>query len=262
MQEELKVALIQSDLAWENPEKNRNYFAEKINSISQTVDVFMLPEMFTSGFTMHPELVAETMNGLTVSWMKDLANKTGAAITGSMVIKANGYYHNRLLFVEPNGKIWHYDKRHTFTLAGEDKIYKAGDEKVIITYKGWKICPMICYDLRFPVWARNTDLYDILFYVANWPKPRIDAWDALLKARAIENMSYCIGINRVGKDDVDISYAGSSATYDVLGRKLTDIPLNKEHIEIVTLQKNHVRHYRRQLKFLEDRDVFNIMLKE
>ncbi len=258
-QKDLKIALIQTDLVWENPEENRFNFTEKINSISEDVDVIILAEMFTSGFTMHPEVVAETMNGITVSWMKDLAKKTNAAITGSIVIQEETNYYNRLLFVEPSGKIWSYDKRHTFTLAGEDKVYKAGNKKIIIDYKGWKICPMICYDLRFPVWARNTDNYDVLIYVANWPVTRIDAWDTLLKARAIENMSYCIGVNRIGIDGIDVKYCGSSAVYDVLGKKLTDLSLNKEAIQIVTLNKNHIKKYRNALKFLDDRDEFTYL---
>ncbi len=258
MQEEVKVALVQTDLVWENPEQNRINLENKIKSISESVDIVMLPEMFTSGFTMKPKKVAESMDGATVLWMQNLASSSGVAITGSIVIKGNNNHYNRLLFVEPNGKIWHYDKRHLFTLAGEDKVYASGKSKVIIEYRSWKICPMVCYDLRFPVWARNAELYDLIFYVANWPKPRIDAWNALLKARAIENMSYAIGVNRVGKDGAHIEYSGSSAAYDVLGKQISSIPLNKEEIEIVTLSKKHLKSYRSKLKFLDDRDYFSI----
>ncbi|MFS4484282.1 amidohydrolase [Hyunsoonleella sp. 2307UL5-6] len=259
MQDDLKIALIQSDLVWENPEQNRLNFTKKINTISHSVDVIILPEMFTSGFTMHPKDVAETMDGITVSWMKNMASKINAAITGSIVIKHGENYFNRLLFVTPTGEIMYYDKRHTFTLAGEDKVYTAGSKKIVITYKGWKICPLICYDLRFPVWARNTEGYDVLIYVANWPKPRIDAWNALLKARAIENMSYCIGVNRVGLDAENNTYNGCSAVYDVLGEKLTDLQLNQEDIQMVNLSKNHINIYRNTLKFLEDRDDFSLL---
>lgn len=259
MQEALKIALIQTDLVWENPEQNRLNFTEKLETLDETIDVIVLPEMFTSGFTMNAKSVAETMDGTTVSWMIDLAKTKQIAIAGSIVIFENGKYYNRFLFIEPSGKLSYYDKRHTFTLAGEDKVYTAGKERVIIDYKGWKICPLICYDLRFPVWARNTDNYDILIYVANWPVPRIDAWDTLLKARAIENMSYCIGVNRIGVDGMDVKYCGSSAVYDVLGKKLTDIPLNKETIEVVTLRKNHIGKYRNALKFLDDKDDFNLL---
>ncbi|PQV51609.1 putative amidohydrolase [Jejuia pallidilutea] len=259
MQEALKIALIQSDLVWENPEQNQQNFIKKINAVAEKVDIIVLPEMFTSGFTMNAKAVAETMEGTTVSWMLDLAKTKQAAIAGSMVVIENDNYYNRFLFAEPSGKLSYYDKRHTFTLAGEHKVYKAGNKKIIIHYRGWKICPLICYDLRFPVWARNTEDYDVLLYVANWPKPRINAWDTLLKARAIENMSYCIGVNRIGVDGVNVEYNGSSACYDVLGKKITNMPLNKDAVEIVALSKNHIRKYRNALKFLDDKDGFNLL---
>lgn len=258
MAEQLKIALVQSDLVWEVPELNRKNLLSKIEVISEQVDVIILPEMFTTGFTMHTKEVAETMQGKTVEWMKMIALKYNTAITGSIIISENNTYYNRLLFVEPSGKITIYNKRHTFTLVGEDKVFTAGTEKVIIAYKGWKICPQICYDLRFPVWARNTEDYDVLMYVANWPKPRVSAWDALLKARAIENMSYCIGVNRVGIDGVNSEYSGHSAVYDVLGNLMTSFTPNKEQIEIVTLEKKHVTAYRNKLKFLDDRDSFTL----
>ena len=259
MQDNLKIALIQSDLVWENPEQNRTNFTKKINNISEEVDVILLPEMFTTGFTMNASALAEAMDGKTVSWMKELALKTKAAIVGSIIISEKNTFYNRLLFVEPSGNISSYNKRHTFTLVGEDKIYTAGKEKVILNYKGWKICPLVCYDLRFPVWARNTEDYDVLLYVANWPKPRVSAWDALLKARAIENMCYCIGVNRVGVDGVKSQYSGHSAAYDVLGEAITDFKPNEEDTQIVTLEKRHIQAYRNKLKFLDDRDTFNLI---
>ncbi|SFZ89608.1 Predicted amidohydrolase [Flaviramulus basaltis] len=258
MSEKLKIALIQADLVWENPEQNRIDFTKKIESLSEEVDIVVLPEMFTTGFTMNAENVAETMTGKTVLWMKYLASNKNIAIVGSLVISENNNFYNRLLFVAPNGILGYYDKRHTFTLVGEDKTYKAGNKKVILEYKGWKICPLICYDLRFPVWARNIEDYDVLIYVANWPKPRISAWDALLKARAIENMCYCIGVNRVGIDGVNSEYSGHSAVYDVLGNEITSFQLNKEQNQIVTLEKRHIQAYRNKLKFLNDRDTFSI----
>lgn len=258
MQNQLKIALIQSDLVWENPEQNRINFLDKINSISKTVDVIILPEMFTTGFTMNASKIAEPMNGKTVLWMQDIAKKTNAALVGSLVISEEKNYYNRLLFVEPSGNISKYDKHHTFTLVGENKTYTAGTEKVIINYKGWKISPLICYDLRFPVWARNVSNYDVLLYVANWPKPRISAWDTLLKARAIENMSYCIGVNRVGIDGVKSEYSGHSACYDVLGDLQTSLKPNEEKTVVVTLEKRHIEAYRNKLKFLDDRDMFTI----
>ncbi len=258
MQDLLKIAMLQSNLIWENPEQNRNNFAEKIKKIGQSVDIILLPEMFTSGFTMSPSNVAETMEGETIKWMLEIALRSNAAIGGSIVIEKKDKFFNRFVFAKPDGTMEIYDKRHTFTLARENEVYASGNAKVIIDYKGWKICPLICYDLRFPVWARNTEIYDVLFYVANWPKPRITAWDALLKARAIENMSYCIGVNRVGLDANNHEYSGHSAAYDVLGEQLFDIEDGKEHVEIVTLSKAHLTSIREKLKFLNDSDAFTL----
>ncbi|MCB0445680.1 MAG: amidohydrolase [Gelidibacter sp.] len=258
MQTQLNIALIQTILIWENPIQNRLLLSEKINAISKPVDIIVLPEMFTTGFTMNPKDVFETMDGDTVLWMKALASKKNAAITGSLIVKEHNSYYNRLLFVHPNGQIDTYDKRHTFTLAGEDKIYAAGTQKCIVTYNGWKICPLICYDLRFPVWARNTENYDVLIYVANWPTLRIHAWDTLLKARAIENMAYCIGVNRVGLDGNNHEYSGHSAAYDVLGNRIDHIPFDKEITAIVTLQKQEIETYRKKLNFLSDQDSFSL----
>lgn len=256
--DKLKIALIQADLVWENPIQNRLNFTNKIESITESTDIFILPEMFTTGFTMNAREFAESMEGETVNWMLSIAQKNNSAIIGSIIISEANHFYNRLLFVQPNGIISTYDKRHTFTLAGEDKVYQAGSERLIIDYKGWKICPLVCYDLRFPVWSRNTEYYDLLIYVANWPKPRINAWDALLKARAVENMSYCIGVNRVGLDASHYEYSGNSAVYDVLGEKLSDIPVGKEHIEILILDKSHIKKYREKLQFLYDQDAFNL----
>lgn len=250
----LKVALIQAQLFWENPEDNRLHLKKMIYNVD--ADIFILPEMFTSGFTMSPGQVAETMNDKTVFWMQELAKTKQAAITGSLVIKENGTFYNRLLFVHPDGTIDYYNKRHTFTLAGENNIYTAGTERLIVDYKGWKICPLICYDLRFPIWSRNTVNFDMLLYVANWPKTRIKAWRSLLKARAIENMCYCIGVNRVGIDDNNHEYTGHSACYDVLGKNISNILPNKEQIDVITLNKTHIKTLREKLRFLDDRDSF------
>ena len=258
MMDNLKVALIQSDLVWENPKQNRDNFAAKIRTITKPVDLIILPEMFTTGFTMNPGPIAETMEGETVLWLKKMSSEKQSAITGSVIIKDHNQFYNRLIFVKPSGSIDVYDKRHTFTLAGEDKIYTAGTEKLIIDYKGWKICPLVCYDLRFPVWARNVENYDLLLYVANWPKPRIQAWNTLLKSRAIENMCYCIGVNRVGLDVNDYEYNGNSAVYDVLGENISNIYSNKEQIEIVILNKEHIEINRKKLQFLNDRDRFTL----
>ncbi len=252
----LNVALVQTTLAWENPKANRTHIEDKVSSI--TADLIILPEMFSSGFTMNASEVAETMDGETITWLKALSKAKNAAIVGSLVIAENENYYNRLVFVEPNGNLTTYDKRHTFTLAGEHKVYTAGSEKIIIDYKGFKICPLVCYDLRFPVWARNSEDYDVLIYVANWPKVRIAAWDALLKARAIENMSYCIGVNRVGLDGLNYEYPGHSGVYDVLGHRVDSIKENEDKVEIVSLEKSMIGKYRNKLNFLNDRDEFNL----
>ena len=259
MQNELNITLIQSNLIWESPVHNRFNFENKIKNLNQSTDIIVLPEMFTSGFTMNPYDISESMDGETIRWMQKLAKETNTAITGSIIISEDGNYYNRLCFVEPSGIISTYNKRHAFTLAGEDKVYKAGTEKVIIFYKGWKICPQICYDLRFPVFARNVEEYDLLFYVANWPKPRISAWDALLKARAIENMSYTIGVNRVGLDANNYEYPGHSVMFDCLGNSLTDLKPNEESVVTVLITKKHQNTYRKKLQFLEDRDRFTLM---
>ncbi len=259
MQKHLTIAIIQSNLVWENPIQNRLDFYRKLSDIKDSIDLIILPEMFTTGFTMNPNIVSENMQGNTIEWMKQIAKEKKAALTGSIVISENNEYYNRLLFVEPSGKIHYYDKRHTFTLAGEHLVYTAGKKHTIINYKGWKINPLICYDLRFPVWARNTQDYDLLFYVANWPKPRIAAWDALLKARAIENMSYCIGVNRVGLDANNLEYPGHSVVYDLFGNVVETCEDDKEDITIATLSKDHLKNYRQKLQFLNDRDSFTLM---
>ncbi len=258
MDNKLNVAIIQANLAWENPIQNRVNFTQKIEGLTSTVDLIVLPEMFTSGFTMSPHLVAETMDGATVQWMLTLAKQKTAAIVGSVVIEDSGQYYNRLVFVHPDGKIDSYNKRHTFTLAGEDKVYVKGDQVVIVDYKGFKIKPLVCYDLRFPVWARIQDNFDILLYVANWPTKRITAWDTLLQARAIENMCYCIGVNRVGLDANNYEYPGHSAAYNVLGNALTNLKPNIEGVTEVVLSKSHVDNTRNKLRFLEDKDVFSL----
>lgn len=258
MQDQLKVAFIQTDLEWENPKQNRENLKEKILELPNDLDIIILPEMFTTGFTMNADKHAESMDDKTVSWMLNLAKEKASALVGSLIIKENTTFYNRLLFVRPDGEIKTYDKRHTFSLVGEDKVYASGTEKIIIDYLGWKICPQICYDLRFPVWARNVEDYDVLLYVANWPKPRVAAWDALLQARAIENMCYCIGVNRIGVDEQQNEYCGHSAIYDVLGSNITPIRPNKDYVEIATLEKKHIVYYRDKLKFLNDRDSFTV----
>jgi omega-amidase len=257
MQTDLQIAIIQKDLVWENALANRENFDVMLTDI-QNVDLIVLPEMFTTGFSMTPKPFAENMNGKTVKWMQEKAKQFDAAIVGSVIIKEENNYYNRMLFVFPNGNIEHYDKRHAFALAGEHKEYTSGTTKLIVEFKGWKICPLICYDLRFPVWSRNVENYDVLIYSANWPKPRINAWNTLLKARAIENMSYCIGVNRVGVDANGYEYNGNSIAIDFSGKEITEITENKEAIIYSTLSKNELIDFRAKLPFLEDKDHFTI----
>ncbi len=252
----LKVALVQTSLFWENPTKNRNSIASSISNITNKVDLIILPEMYTTGFTMHPENIPEIEGQLSLEWMQQISKDKDAAIVGSLPYIENNNFYNRLFFVLPNGKYFSYDKRHTFTLAGESNVYTSGNKRLIVKYKGFSICPLICYDLRFPVWARNTENYDVLLYVANWPKQRISAWDTLLKARAIENMCYCIGVNRIGKDDLGYEYIGHSAVYDCLGKELAFS--NKNEVIFSVLKKSHIDETRNKLKFLDDRDSFTL----
>jgi len=259
MQEQFNLTIIQSNLFWEEKETNREQFSKKIASISGKTNLIILPEMFTTGFTMNASSLAEEERGATLKWMQNEAKINDCAITGSVVISENGRYYNRLFFVFPDGDYKTYNKRHTFTLAGEHETYSSGEDHLVINYLGWKICPLICYDLRFPVWSRNTKDYDVLFFVANWPQKRIEAWDALLKARAIENMCFCIGVNRIGTDVNGHIYNGHSAVYDVLGKQISTSSNEIEFIETVSLKKAHIEKYRNHLQFLNDRDEFNLI---
>jgi len=258
MKNELHVVGIQADLIWEDPAENIKFFEDKIKNLSANTDLVVLPEMFTTGFTMQPKNVAESMNGLSITWMKKIAKEYDVAITGSLVIEDGNQFYNRLVFIQPSGKIEVYDKRHSFTLAGEHEVYSSGTNRIIIDFKGWKICPLICYDLRFPVWARNTENYDILIYMANWPVTRIKAWRTLLKARAIENMSYTIGVNRTGLDANNYQYSGSSLIVDYLGETLSNLAENEVGIISAVLKKDHQNKIRNKLGFLKDKDSFTI----
>lgn len=253
----MKIALVQSDLVWEDAKQNRTNFEEKINSISETVHWIILPEMFTTGFSMEAKFQAETMQAETISWMQNLAKQRNCALTGSLIITENGNFYNRLVFVFPSGELQFYDKRHLFTLANEDQAYTKGTAKLIIDYLGFKICPLVCYDLRFPVFSRNTENYDIVLYVANWPKVRTQAWNALLKARAIENVCYSIGVNRVGLDAHNLEYIGHSQVNDFLGNSLLP-PQENEGVFVVEIDKTDLLNTRKKLTFLKDQDDFTI----
>ncbi|WP_445383881.1 amidohydrolase [Robiginitalea sp. IMCC44478] len=254
----LDIALVQTELSWEQPELNLKRFEKIVSTLTAPLDLLVLPEMFTSGFTMEPGNIPDSAGPQTLEWMQNQASSLNAAVVGSVVYREQAGYFNRLIFMEPDGNYHTYDKRHTFTLAGEDKVYQKGKAKTVISFRGWKICPLICYDLRFPVWSRNTEGYDLLLYVANWPAPRIAAWDTLLKARAIENMSYVAGVNRIGTDGNGLEYTGHSAAYDCLGHPLAYS--EKDEILRVSLSKNSLEETRNKLRFLEDRDSFSLKL--
>lgn len=254
----MKVALVQTSLVWENPSANRQLIEEKIHKISSEVDLIVLPEMFTTGFTMQPQLIAEDFPGETLVWLQRLSAQKNAAITGSIAVRENENFYNRLLFVKPDGSWQSYDKRHLFSLAGEDQVYTAGTEKLIIEYKGFRICPLICYDLRFPVFSRNNDEYDLLIYVANWPEVRISAWNTLIAARAIENQSYVVAVNRVGDDANKHRYVGHSQVVDALGDLLLE-PQEIEDVYTVSLSLENLTEIRQKYRFLADRDLFTFL---
>jgi len=256
MRTTLHIALLQAPMVWENPEANRELFAERMADLPREVDLAVLPEMFTTGFSMEPWRVDPSEGPTTLDWMKQLAQGHNMALVGSLIFEEGGSYFNRLFFVHPEGRVDVYDKRHRFTLAGEDRAYRAGSQKTLVEYRGFRFCPLICYDLRFPVWSRNVEGYDALIYVANWPAPRIGAWDGLLKARAIENMAYCIGVNRIGLDETGHRYPGHSAVYDMLGKQLCFS--QKEETLYAVLDKKALGEQREKLRFLEDMDRFNL----
>lgn len=254
----LNVCGIQTNLSWEAADVNRAQFDEIIEQIPNYIDVIVLPEMFTTGFSMNPDGLAETMDGPTVSWMKNWAAKMDAALCGSIIIEENENYFNRLLFVHPCGKIEHYDKRHLFSFAGEHKKYKGGHQQKIVTFRDWRICLNVCYDLRFPIWARNkNELYDVVLYVANWPEVRIEAWSTLLRARAMENQAYAIGINRIGRDGNDNHYNGQSAIIDMGGNYLCQ-GHEEDALLIQTLSLEKLSKFRQRFSFLADADKFEI----
>ncbi|MDR6299611.1 amidohydrolase [Mesonia maritima] len=256
--EELRVSLIQTELFWEDASANLQMFTQKIEELDQPTGLIILPEMFSTGFSMNAEKLAENTDGESFSWMCETAISKNIALTGSLIIKENSNYYNRLYFIFPDGSYKFYDKKHLFTLAGEQHTYSSGKEKLIVDYKGFKICPLICYDLRFPVWSRNTEDYDLLIYVANWPAKRTFAWDALLRARSIENMSYVIGVNRIGEDGNGHAYSGHSAVYDMLGKHQSTKNYEAIFSETITLSKTNLQQTREKFGFLRDRDEFTL----
>jgi omega-amidase len=255
----LNVTYIQSDLFWENPTANLAMFEEKISQINQPTDLIVLPEMFNTGFTMNTQTIGEVMNLHTFKWMKMMAAQTKAVVTGSYIVKENNQAYNRLIWMQPDGQFDYYDKKHLFRMGKEHEAFEPGTQKIIKEIKGWKICPLICYDLRFPVWSRNLDLqYDLLLYTANWPAPRSQHWNTLLLARAIENQAYVLGLNRIGTDGRNLEYSGDSAMIDFKGQYLH---LSKNQAETIslTLDKQALDEYRNRFPAYLDADKFEFI---
>ncbi len=268
----ISVILFQSDIYWEHPEKNLEMFTRKMDagwpeysgSEVSTPDVIILPEMFTTGFTQEPARLAEPMEGLSMKWMLDKADEKECVVTGSLIVKEGKNYYNRLIWMPPGGDYRYYDKRHLFTFAGEHKRFSAGNKKLIVEYRGWKIMPLICYDLRFPVWNRNSYdpgsgfSYDCMINVANWPASRAHVWRVLLMARAIENQSYVIGLNRIGRDNNDIDYSGDSAVISPKGENLSAIMPGEELSEVVELTRCSLDSFRDKFRVWADWDQFSL----
>ncbi|MBL0146043.1 MAG: amidohydrolase [Chitinophagaceae bacterium] len=259
----LAITTIQSNLVWENKEANLYDLEQKINNIADDTEVVILPEMFSTGFSMQPGLFAETMDGETVAWMKRVSTQNKIVLTGSIIIEEEGNYYNRLIWMLPNGQYGYYNKRHLFAFGKEDKFYTAGNKRLIAQVKGFKINLQVCYDLRFPVWARQQNKsseveYDVLIYVANWPEKRSHAWKTLLCARAIENQCYVIGVNRVGVDGNNIYHSGNSLVIDPLGQVLYHMA-DEEDVNTITISKDYLNEVRGNFPFWKDRDEFRLV---
>lgn len=262
--QDLTVTLIQSDLLWEDREKNKEAFAERLASIDRPTDLILLPEMFTTGFAMEPHQLAEPMEGPTMQWMHEMATTKNSVLAGSIIIKEKEKFYNRLIWMRPDGSYDFVDKKHLFTFAGENKHYTPGNKKLLVELKGWKIMPLICYDLRFPVWSKNRYKadsgfdYDCMINVANWPEKRSHVWRILLMARALENQSYVIGINRIGTDGNKIGYSGDSAVISPKGENLSNMTPYKEQIETVVMSRTGLDTFRDNFRPWADWDDFEI----
>ncbi|MCF8366944.1 MAG: amidohydrolase [Bacteroidales bacterium] len=263
----LSLTLLQADLIWENTEKNLAAFDDRISMIDQVTDLIVLPEMFNTGFSIHPENIAEPPFGKTFIWMQQKAAQKNAAISGSVLTQENDKYYNRLYFVFPDGSHRQYNKKHLFRLGKEWQVFSAGSQKLILEYKGWKICPLICYDLRFPVWSKNRLIkenyeYDLLIYVANWPEVRNHAWKHLLIARAIENQAYVVGVNRVGTDGNGVDHSGDSIVLNGQGQKIAQAQPFQDEMITADLSKTELEDFRSLFPFSLDWDVFKIHQEE
>lgn len=257
--QQLHITIIQPDIVWEDREANYRQYEKLLAEDHTKKQIVILPEMFNTGFSMKPELFAETMDGEAVKWMKQTAARHKCILTGSLMVEEAGNYYNRLIWMLPDGQFYCYDKRHLFAYAGEDKHYTAGDKRLIVSVNGWKICLMVCYDLRFPVWLRNqNEEYDLLIIVANWPERRSIAWRSLLTARAIENMSYAIGVNRVGNDGNNIYYSGDSIVLNPLGEIIWE-KRDEPAMHKFVLDKEILTETRKQFPFLHDADRFLLL---
>ena len=257
MKKDLRVALVQYDIAWKDKTKNLRKISHLLSGIESEVDLIILPETFNTGFVMDDLDLAEESDGNTVEWIKTVAQRYQCLVMGSIIVKDAESYYNRLYAVDEKGGSQFYNKRHLFSLGSEHKNFKAGEEKLIVNYRHWKICPMICYDLRFPAWSRNNNEYDCLIYAANWPEVRSYAWRTLLKARAIENQCYTIGVNRTGDDGTGMAHSGDSCTIDPMGNTLSVLK-SEETIALSTLSHSRLDEIRSHLPFLNDRDGFKI----
>jgi predicted amidohydrolase len=258
VQDTLHIALFQIDLIWEDPKANLSKIDDLLKKVSGGTDIVFLPEMFTTGFSMKVTEMAESMEGATLQWILQRSRDHKVAICGSLIIKENNHYFNRLVFAEPDGKFHYYDKRHLFTMGNEEKYFHKGSSRLIVPYKGWRICPLICYDLRFPVWSRNMNDYDLLVYVANWPRQRDEVWNTLLKARAMENQAYVAGINRVGTDGQKIHYSGYSQILDAKGNYLANAEINEEAVLQATLSYTELQRFRTVFPVLKDADSYQL----
>ncbi len=255
----LTITIIQPNLVWEDKKANLDMLAKKIDSIQEKTEVVILPEMFSTGFSMQANLLAETMQGETIEWMKKIAFSKKIILTGSVIIEEEGRFYNRLIWMLPNGEYGVYNKRHLFAYANEHNHYSGGNKRLIASVKGWKINLQVCYDLRFPIWSRQQSAgeYDVLIYVANWPEKRSSAWKTLLQARAIENQCYVVGVNRVGEDGNQVYHSGDSMIVDPGGEILYH-RANEEDIFTYTLQKEKLNGIRERFPFWRDADTFNL----
>jgi len=257
MSNHLRVTLVQAELAWQDPAANRHRLAAHFRGLVGHTDLVVLPEMFSTGFSMAAAELAEDMDGPTIDWMREEAAALGCVIAGSLIVRDGGRCYNRLVWARPDGSLEHYDKRHLFRLAGEQEHYAAGSRRLVVALKGWRVCPMVCYDLRFPVWSRSRGDYDLLLYVANWPQRRALAWSTLLRARAIENQSYVVGVNRIGKDGNGTAYAGDSVALDFLGQPLSSEG-GGDRVETAVLDLESLRAYRESFPVHLDADRFEL----